>query len=165
MSGRPTTTPHFLSEIIPGFDGKQPNYALADMDISPFTESIIIATICGRALGLKQTSAVAYADRDIDQEFCRPHQSLNTLLALRTRTLWMQISSSFDHPDPMLIFVTLVAYMTTFMLCESVESMPVGTEEWHAILVESKQRSLEAAHELGMLTAVLAQLNYFQVSS
>jgi hypothetical protein len=155
--------PKFLSEVIPGVNGTQPNDAQADMDISPFTESIVIATICGRALGVKQTFAVADTDRDI-QEYCQRHLLLNTLLTVHIKILWMQISSSFEHPDPMLVFATLIAYMTTFMLSESVESLPV-TDEWQEILIESKQRSLEAARGLGIITTVLTQLNHFQVSS
>jgi hypothetical protein len=155
--------PKFLSEVVPGLNGRQSNDAQADMDISPFTESIIIATICGRALGMKQATTVADADRDIE-EHCQQHHLLNTLLALHIKLLWMQISSSFEHPDPMLVFATLVAYMTTFMLSESVETLP-ATDEWHAIIIESKQRSLEAARRLGIITTVLTQLNHFQVSS
>ena len=163
MSGRPTTM-CFLSEVIAGTDGQQPNYALADLTVSPFTESVIIATICGRTLGHKQRSSVEqHAYRDVIQDFCLRHQSLNAILSSRVKSLAMHISSTSEHPDPMLIFVTLTAYMVVLMLCDTVESIPLVTEEAHALLIEYKQKSLEAAHELGMLTNVLSQLNHFEV--
>lgn len=154
----------FLSEVIAGTDGQQPNYALADLTVSPFTESVIIATICGRTLGHKQRSSVEqHAYRDVIQDFCLRHQSLNAILSSRVKSLAMHISSTSEHPDPMLIFVTLTAYMVVLMLCDTVESIPLVTEEAHALLIEYKQKSLEAAHELGMLTNVLSQLNHFEV--
>ena len=148
----------FLSEVING------DCERSSDNISLFTESIIVATICGRTLEHKQRTRV------VDQyEFCCQHQSLNALLIQRIKMLSMHVSSMSEHPDPMLIFVALMAYMVVFMLCETIESRPLGTEAQvtqviEALLMEHKQRSLDAVHELGMLTSTLRQLNHFQVS-
>lgn len=171
MSGRPTTM-CFLSEFINEADGERPNES-----VSPFTESIIVATIYGRILEHKQRPSFAYQhhlhlqhpDRNRDTtyyEFCRRHRSLSALMTQHIKTLSMHLSSPSEHSDPALIFVALTAHTAVLMLSENLESQPLSTEPLaaQALLTEHKQRLLDAVHELGMLTATLTQVNHFQVS-
>ncbi|RYP04697.1 hypothetical protein DL765_010100 [Monosporascus sp. GIB2] len=168
-SGRPTIM-CFLSDMINGVDPAGPSD-----NVSPFTESIIVATICGRALEHKQRSLVVHQqhvhlhpsdrNRDATYEFCRRHRALNTLVMQRIKMLSMHVSSTPEHPDPILVYVVLAAYMAVFMLCETIESGPLGTEAQavaDALLMEHNQRSLDAVHALGPLIATLEQLNHFQ---
>ena len=162
MSGRPATM-CFLSEVIVGIDSnEQPNNA-SDFSMCPFTQSIIVATMCGRSLSLKQRFVSQPAYPDMVTEFYIRYQTLNSFLTARIKNLSMQISSTSEHPDALLLFLTLAAYMVVFMLYETIESIPLGTEESHTLLLGHEQRSLDAVHELNMLTSLLSQVNQFQV--
>jgi hypothetical protein len=52
MSSRPATM-CFLSEVIAGIDNEQLSNSATDFAMYPFTQSIVVATICGRTLALK----------------------------------------------------------------------------------------------------------------
>ncbi|KAF2258797.1 hypothetical protein CC78DRAFT_525764 [Lojkania enalia] len=162
MSGRPATM-CFLSEVIAGIDSEEPNNSATDLTMCPFTQSIIVATMCGRALGLKQRFVSQQAYQDVITEFYLRHQTLNNFLSSRIKILSMQISSNSEHPDALLLFLTLAAYMIVFMLYETIETIPLGTEESHTLLLGHKQRSLDAVHELELLTSMLTQVNHFQM--
>ncbi|KAF2789165.1 hypothetical protein K505DRAFT_410481 [Melanomma pulvis-pyrius CBS 109.77] len=162
MSGRPATM-CFLSEVIAGIDSEQPNNTTTDLTMCPFTQSIIVATMCGRALGLKQRFVSQQAYQDVITEFYLRHRNLNTFLTARIKILSMQISSTSEHPDALLLFSTLAAYMIVFMLYETIETIPMGTEESHTLLLGHEQRSLDAVHELDVLTSMLTQVNHFQM--
>jgi hypothetical protein len=162
MSGRPTTM-CFLDEVIAGIYSEQPGNSAADLTMCPFTQSIIVATICGRALGLKQRFISQQAHQDMITEFYLRYRTLNTFLTAQIKMLSMQISSTSEHPDALLLFLTLAAYMIVFMLYETIETIPLGTEESHTLLLGHEQRSRDAVHELDVLTSMLTQVNHFQV--
>ena len=132
---------------------------------SPFAECILVATICGRSLSHKKRSMVEQSYGEVTADFCRRHQWLSTILTARIRSLTPPTPYDISGlTDPSLIFAALTANMNVLFLCDVIESMPLGTEESHAILTDYKQRSLEAAHETGKLIAASTQLNLFQVS-
>lgn len=172
-SGRPTSM-GFLSDMIHRVDLEWPNE-----NLSPFIESIIVATLCGRTLEHQQRRSVSLPQhhlmlhhpdrhRDSAYDFCRQHRSLSGLLIQHMKMLQVQLSSPMENPDPIYIFVALAVCMAIFMLYETIESNPLGTETQatkavDALLVEHKQHSLDAAYELGVLITALGQLNHFQV--
>lgn len=162
MSGRPATM-CFLSEVIAGMDSEQPSNTATDLAMCPFTQSIIVATMCGRALGLKQRLVSQQAYQEVITEFYRRHRTLNTFLTARIKILSMQISSTSEHPDALLLFSTAAAYMILFMLYETIETIPLGTDEAHTLLLGHEQRSLDAVNELDVLASMLTQVNHFQV--
>ncbi|KAK8054266.1 hypothetical protein PG996_013567 [Apiospora saccharicola] len=152
-SGRSEQT-SFLAEMISVVDLEWPNN-----NQSPFTESVIGATICGRVLEHKQKSPTRPC-----QEFCRQHRSLNALLAHRIRML--RIYASLEYPDPIITFVTLAAHIAVLMLYDLIESRPLGndaqgTQLTQALYTEHKQQSLDAVGDAAMLVAVLGQ--HFQM--
>ena len=155
----------FLSEVIAGIDSEQPSHGATEFSMCPFTQSIIVATMCGRALGLRQRFVSQPAYQDAITEFYHRYRTLNTFLAARIKNLTMQISSTSEHPGALLLFLTLASYMVLFMLYETIETIPLGTEESHTLLQGHDQRSLEAVHELNMLTSMLSHVNHFQVGS
>ncbi|KAK8071480.1 hypothetical protein PG997_011683 [Apiospora hydei] len=53
-SGQPTVV-SFLSEISSGFESGWPDSFSSESELSPFAESVIVATICSRASNLKKT--------------------------------------------------------------------------------------------------------------
>ncbi|KAH7323179.1 fungal-specific transcription factor domain-containing protein [Stachybotrys elegans] len=144
MSGRATNM-CFLSEVVNGTGGGE--FCVSEMSDSmhttlPFTESIIIATICGRTLEQKQDPFQQFPDQD--------HQALRALLTHRINTLSVRMSSTSEHPDAMLLFVALTAYMVVFMLSDGTDTMPLCAE------------LVDAVQQVGVLTATLGQLNHFQ---
>lgn len=130
-------------------------------NLSPFTESVIGATICGRVLEHKQKSPTRPC-----QEFCSRHRSLNALLAQRIRML--RIYASLEYPDPIIAFVGLAAHIGVLMLYNLIESRPLGTDArgmqlTQALYAEHKQQALDAVADIAHLIAVLGQ--HFQVTS
>ncbi|KAI5918403.1 putative Zn(II)2Cys6 transcription factor [Camillea tinctor] len=165
-SGRPITT-CFLSEVMNGLDADYP----CD-NSSPFTTSIFIATLCGRALEHKHFLPYASQSQGIaTYDYCHQFQSrqpLNALLSQHINLLSNHVSIASERPDPTLIFLALLAHMAVFILFETIESkLPQGAEaqsqETDALLVDYKQRSLNIVHNLEALTSILGNLNHFRV--
>lgn len=156
----------FLSEIIARGGTDQGNGSvLSGFCSSPFAEIILVATICGRSLAHKKRSMVEQSYGEVTADFCRRHQWLSAILSARIGSLTPPKPYDVSElTDPSLIFAALTANMNVLFLCDVIESMPLGTEESHALLTDYKQRSLEAAHETSKLIAAGAQLNPFQVS-
>lgn len=165
----------FLSGMIQRVDLEWPND-----DISPFTESIIVATLCGRVLEHKQRPGslspqqqpiMHHSDRHRDPalEFCRRHRSLNVLLTHHMKMLQMQFPSQMENTDPTHIFIALSVCVATFMLYETIESNPLASAGAQAskinetLLAEHKKLAFDAINELGVLIPALGQTNHFQV--
>jgi hypothetical protein len=163
----------FLSEVVNGLDGDR-----SSDNVWPFTTSIIIATICGRALEHKHFLPHADQDQDATYDYCQQFQSgqsLNALLTQHIKFLSHHISLASERPDPVIIFVTLAAHMAVFILSETMESRPQtaepqsqgqkqGTPGSDVMILDHKQPPLNIVHKLGTLTATLGQLNHFRVS-
>lgn len=145
--------------------------------LSPFTETIVAATICGRALEHKQRQLMLQQldlhhqgqSPEAALEFSRRHRSLAALSVQHTKVLSMRVISTLEHPDPLLIFAAMTAYTAVLTLGDTVASKSVGVESptmqtIDSLLIESTQQSLSAVHELGGLIASLGHLNHFQVS-
>ena len=146
----------FLSEAVTSID---------QTVLSPFTESIILATICGRALSHKQQSAVEQVYNNIAPHFWDRHEWLDTILKTRAGILILNYPSSTQHSDCMLLFTNMVAQTTVLYLCKVMESMSWETDEYRSAIAEFKQRSLQAAQEIVNLTRSLSHLSYFKVIS
>ncbi len=145
----------FLSEAMTSVD---------PMGLSPFTESIFLATICGRALSHRQQSAVEHVYSNVPQHFWDRHVWLDTILRTRADILLLNYPPSSQHADCMLLFTNMVAQTTVLYLCKVMESMSWETDEYRNTIQEFKQRSLLAAQEIVHLTRSLANLSYFKVS-
>lgn len=170
MSGHYTNM-KFLPGVMKEVDsGEQPN---SDDNLnmsSPLIQSIIVATMCGRTLehklqpgDINQVQHNANPDllhytnheqgaADAMNSFRRRHQSLIVMLTGYNNMLLARVSSTSEHPDPMLLFVALAAHMAVLMLCEAMETEPrplCGIEA-------------ETMQQVTMLGNKLGQLNYFQ---
>lgn len=128
---------------------------------SPFLECILSATICGRTVSHRKRSLVDRSHGDAMQDLTNRHQWLNSVLTSRIESLQATLLS--EPPNASVIFAALMANLNILGLCETVECMPVSTEESHTLLVESTQRSAEAVQEISTLITALAQFNQFQV--
>ena len=92
------------------------------------------------------------------------YQAIDALLTACLRVVSMRIFSMQGHPDSVLVFLAISAYMAIFMLCETIEARSLSAEEAPEAVLVHKQRPLNAARELGMLLDVLGRLNRFEVS-
>ncbi len=150
----------FLSDVVRVIDREWP-----ENDLSSFTETVIVATICGQVLEHKQRPPARAGDTaDTIYKFCRRHRSLSALLAQRIKML--RIHASLEHLDPILTFTALAAYIAVLMLYDMIESKPLGTEAQAAQLTkalqtEHQQQSLDAVADISRLVAALGQ--HFQV--
>ena len=146
----------FLSEVIT---------SLVDRSTcSPLTESIILATICGRAIAHRQQSAVEQVYSNVPQHFWDRHEWLDTMLKTRADILLLNYPSMSTHADCLLLFTNMVAQTTALYLCKIMESMTWQTEEHRIAMMNFKQRSLVAAQEIVNLTRSLTHLSYLKVS-
>lgn len=145
----------FLSEAMTSLD---------QTGASPFTESIILATICGRALAHKQQSSVEHIYNNDPQHFWDRHDWLDTMLKMRTENLLLHHSSTTVYADCMTLFVNMIAQTTVLYLCQVIESMTWNADEYRNSIIEFKQRSLVAAQEIVNLSRSLSHLSYFKVS-
>lgn len=145
----------FLSEAMISID---------QSGLSSFAESIILATICGRALAHRQQTSVERAySSNVPQHFWDRHEWLDTMLRTRVDILQMHYPPAAQHSDSLLLFTNMVANTTSLYLCKVMDSMSLHTSEYRNAIVEFKQRALLAAQEIVNLSRSLAQLSYFKV--
>lgn len=131
---------------------------------SPFTEMIILATICGRILAHRQQAVVENVYNSMPQDFRDRHSWLNKMLETRIDLLVKNYSSPFDS-DCLLLFTKMLAQATVLYLCKSMEMMKWDTEEGKATVSAYKQRSLRASQQIVSLSQSLAELSFLKVSA
>ena len=144
----------FLSEAV----------TLMDLDrASPFLESIILATICGRTLCHRQQSVVERVYSHVPQQFWERHQWLYSMLKTRHNHFLRQYPPTMQHTNCMLLFTNMMAQTTVLYLCKTIESMTWESDEYCNAIFDFKQRSLLAAKAIVTLTRSLSHLSYFKV--
>lgn len=150
----------FLNDMIRVSDREWPNN-----DPSSFTETVIVATICGQVLKHKQRPpARTYDPTNTTYEFCRRHRSLHALLAQRIKLLGMH--ASLENLDPIFTFTALAAYIAVLMLHDIIDSKPLGTEVQalqltKALQTEHQQQAVDAVADVALLVVAVGQ--HFQV--
>ncbi|KAI0849454.1 putative Zn(II)2Cys6 transcription factor [Daldinia vernicosa] len=151
-SGRPKEM-SFLTDMVRDADIER-----LDEDLSSFTETVIVAHICGRVLEHKQRPLARTRDNNV--EFCRRHRCINALLAQRVAMLRMH--ASVEHLDPVLTFTALAAHISVLMLYDFIESKPLGTKAQatqltKALHAEYQQQALDAVADIPPLVFALDQ--------
>ncbi|KAI1781284.1 putative Zn(II)2Cys6 transcription factor [Hypoxylon cercidicola] len=149
-SGRPMEM-SFLTDVVRDVDLERP-----DEDLSSFTETVIVAHICGRVLEHKQRPMAR--TRDTTVEFCRRHRCINALLA--QRITMMRMHASAEHLDPVLTFTALAAHISVLMLYDFIESKPLGTKVQatqltNTLHAECQQQALDAVADISLLVVAL----------
>lgn len=145
----------FLCEVMGGINQDS---------VPPFTECIILATICGRSVSHKQRMTVEGVYGASTQDSLDRHQWLNTILAARIQVLSLSCPSTSESVDPILIFANLLAQATVLYLYKIIEPVVLEKDENQGMMAQYEQQSLTAAEETSHLTKMLAQLNHFQVN-
>ncbi|KAF6222870.1 hypothetical protein HO133_000921 [Letharia lupina] len=154
QSGEPALM-GFLCEVMGGINQDS---------VPPFTECIILATICGRSVSHKQRMTVEGVYGASTQDSLDRHQWLNTILAARIQVLSLSCPSTSESVDPILIFANLLAQATVLYLYKIIEPVVLEKDENQGMMAQYEQQSLTAAEETSHLTKMLAQLNHFQVN-
>ncbi|KAF7591020.1 hypothetical protein BBP40_002038 [Aspergillus hancockii] len=152
QAGRPSVT-RFLPEVMTRGVNNE-----SSIGLSSFSECIILATICGRALSHRQTVVIEQIDGDMVDEFWTRHQWLHEMLTHR-----IQVLSTSPQVDPMLLFATIVAQTLVLFLHSVLESTTWKTGEHLLGILEYEQLCVMAAHEVVNLVKLQSQLGYFKV--
>ncbi|KAL4919043.1 fungal-specific transcription factor domain-containing protein [Aspergillus aurantiobrunneus] len=131
--------------------------------ISSFSECIVLATICGRALAHRQKVAVEQlsinGDVAVFEGFWTRHQWLHEMLNCRIQTL-----SASPQVDPMLMFARIVAQTMVLFLHNVLESITWKTGDHLLGIIEYERLCVMAAHEVVNLVKLQGQLGYFKVN-
>lgn len=154
QSGQPVVT-NFLSDVMLAQDT-----SIKDS----FTEFIIIATICGRALSHRHQAMAWMISSDPMQDLWDRHQQVNAALAPRIAALVLNHPPVTAHTDPILLFThamaqTMVLYMYRLMG----EVLPVPDETNQAMVDECARSFNVALVEVVGLTKTLSRMSCFKV--
>ncbi|KAJ0416961.1 fungal-specific transcription factor domain-containing protein [Aspergillus carlsbadensis] len=155
QAGHPAVT-QYLSEVM----------ARGNTDtvlpISSFSECIVLATICGRALAHRQKVTVEQisvsGDMAVFEGFWSRHQWLHDMLNYRIHLL-----STSPQVDPMLMFARIVAQTMVLFLHGVLESITWKTGDHLLGIIEYERLCVMAAHEVVNLVKLQGQLGYFKV--
>ncbi|KAL3492336.1 fungal-specific transcription factor domain-containing protein [Aspergillus germanicus] len=155
QAGHPAVT-QYLSEVMArrNTDNVLP--------ISSFSECIVLATICGRALAHRQKVAVEQisvsGDMAVFEGFWSRHQWLHDMLNYR-----IQLLSTSPQVDPMLMFARIFAQTMVLFLHSVLESITWKTGDHLLGIIEYERLCVMAAHEVVNLVKLQGQLGYFKV--
>lgn len=129
-----------------------------------FTEFIIMATVCGRALSHRQQSMTGRAYSDSMQTFWDRHQQINAAFAHQTIALSLNHPPVMTHADPILLFThTMAATMTIYIYRLMVEVVPAADETHQAMVNECTRSFYGASVEITSLANTLSQMSCFKV--
>ncbi|KAE8153333.1 fungal-specific transcription factor domain-containing protein [Aspergillus avenaceus] len=151
-AGHPSVT-QFLPDVM-----SRNAHIDSSIGLSPFSECIILATICGRALSHRQQVAIEQIKGDVVDGFWNRHQWLHEMLSHRIHAL-----SVSAQGDPMLIFARIVAQTLVLFLHSVLESITWKTGEHLLGIIEYERLCVIAAHEVVSLVKLQSQLGYFKV--
>lgn len=154
QSGQPVVT-SFLSDVMLAQDT-----SIKDS----FTEFIIMATICGRALSHRHQSMAWMIYPEPVQALCDRHQQIYAVLAPRIAALSLNHPPVTSHTDPILLFTHAMAQTMVLYMCRLIdEVMPVPDETNQAMLDECARSFKVALVEVVSLTKTLSQMSCFKV--
>ena len=154
QSGHPVVT-NFLSDVM----------VTRDTSIKDsFTEFIIMATICGRALSHRHQSMVSMIHSDQMQTTWDRHQQINATLAPRIAALSLHHPPVTAYTDPILVFTHAMAQtMVLYMYRLTGEVLPVPDEPNQAMMDDSARSFNVALVKILNLTKTLSQMSCFKV--
>jgi hypothetical protein len=146
----------FLSGVIGG--GGDPR------TLSSFTESIVLATICGRSLSHRQQCTVERVYGNISQDFWSRHQWLDSILSQKIQVLSLTEAYPCEVLDPIPLFTNMTAQATVLSLRKAIRSVQWNSDDYRTIINDYEARALLAAQQIVALSEALAHLSYFKAS-
>lgn len=147
QNGRPIVT-DYLSELIT---------TKINLPLNPFTECIILATICGRSLSNSQVEQLlGNAEGSWDR-----HTWIDTIL---TQCIQGTEAMVLDLVEPMVLFSKIMGQATILLLYKNLKTVAAEIDDHRATMYYYQERSVIAAQEIVSLVRTLPQFCYFKVS-
>ncbi|KAJ6443313.1 DUF124 domain-containing protein [Purpureocillium lavendulum] len=154
----------------PAFENDQPVItgfladALASQDASmtsPFTECIVVATMCGRVLLTQHDLSSSYPIGA--QGGLGRYQGIDGALMQRMEVFSLKYAPALQDADPMLMFIGMMWRTAVLFLAQSMER-GTSPDEMGAVLNSKLARcSASAVQEVVGLMSKLSRLNWFKV--
>lgn len=154
QSGQAVVT-NFLSDVMLAQDS-----SIKDS----FTEFVIMATICGRAISHRHRSMASIIYSDPMQTHWDRHQQIIAALKSRIASLSINHSPVTASTNPILVFTHAMAQtMFLYMYRLVGEVLPVA-DDTNQVMVNDGARSFNVAlAEIMMLTKTLSQMSCFKI--
>ncbi|PWY79120.1 hypothetical protein BO70DRAFT_362897 [Aspergillus heteromorphus CBS 117.55] len=133
---------------------------------SPFTECLILATLCGRSLLRSQQYNVSKAYGDMTSDWPDQHWWLDNILTARLEVLSQCYPPPDEISDPLLLFANVLAQTTIIYYCKDMmapEPMSAVHSPENAKVMECQHRALAATAAIVRLTKVLCELHFSKI--
>ncbi|KAJ5730547.1 Asperfuranone cluster transcription factor afoA [Penicillium malachiteum] len=126
-------------------------------NLSPFAESIVLATLHGRCM----THRRSYANESETgtREFCISQGWLASAVEKRVQML---VSSPAIESDPILLFTHMLAYRAAIDLSNTVQRAPWRTPDQQVLTATYQNRAAQAASEIARLSKEVPYLGPFK---
>lgn len=144
----------FLSEAITSANNNE---------FCSFSESIIAATLCGRAMSHRQQAAVENVYGRVASQFWDRHYWLEELLTIRLQVVRQRDQVQSRDTDSLLLFTKMTLHTIMLYLCQVMEAKTWSTPDDEHAALEVKHRSAQAAREMITLADSMAHLSHFKV--
>ncbi len=143
-----------------------PTNPLDQIKRSPFTESIIFASICRHlAVHRQQSTTDCVQGNAPPQAFWDRHNWLNEVVKMQENPLLLSYPTPLHHSDPILLFTSMIAHAIVLCLCNIMESVHCEAHDYQNAVAAFRPGSLLAARKILDLSRSLAQLSFLKVSS
>lgn len=139
-----------------------PGTAMDQNKCSPFTESIILASIC-RHLAVHRQRSATEGNQASAPGFWDRHNWLHETVKARTSLFSTSHPAALQHSDPMLLFTSMMAHAVVLCLCNIMESVCGETQDYQTAVAAFRHRALLAARNILTLSRSLSQLSYLKV--
>jgi hypothetical protein len=139
--------------------------ALASGDhnfISPLAGSVMVISICGRALSHGQVSGVERAFGTASLDFWLRHEWLDGMLARTLESLTMNSPVASAMTDPMVSFAFMMAHATNIFMCQIAEASGIDGH-CRPTVADCRSRATQAAREIARMAKAHEHMGYFKV--
>lgn len=140
-----------------------PDYA-NDTQSSDFTESIILATICGHALSHRRQLLMEQAQCSGTDDFWSRYRQINARLTKRADLSAARYSAQAEEIEPALLFQSIMWRTIILYMYQTMKFAAALADENHPAL-EYYQEATIAAQNLVILSDQLLQVNCSKVSN
>ncbi|KAK3898828.1 fungal-specific transcription factor domain-containing protein [Staphylotrichum tortipilum] len=144
--------------------------------LAPLTESVLVVTICGRALTHGQVASTERAFHGTPLDFWLRHEWLDSMLTRALDSLAVHAPMVSAMADPLVYFTFMLAHATTIFLCQIAEAAsgldsntitPNTTHGCHPaapvpMIHEYQQRATRAAREIAALAKAHEHIGFFK---
>ncbi|KAL2845499.1 fungal-specific transcription factor domain-containing protein [Aspergillus pseudoustus] len=132
--------------------------------VSPFSELVIIATVCGRALVHHYQALVESNYNNSIRNFHDRHQWIHSTLIQRLDILAGTTSGMTEINNPVTLFTRMLGQTTILYLHHTLELSAYDFDTLEiASVIEYDEIALRAAQEMVSLTKMLSQPNSFKI--